>query len=35
MHLDAPPTAGPVAGEARLKLLDGYFAWRRAEDAGK
>jgi para-nitrobenzyl esterase len=35
MRLDLTPAAGPVAGEARLKLLDGYFAWRRAERAGK
>jgi para-nitrobenzyl esterase len=33
MRLDLKPAAGPVANEARLKLLDDYVAWRRAEDA--
>ncbi|HXV00985.1 MAG TPA: carboxylesterase family protein [Caulobacteraceae bacterium] len=35
MHLDLAPADGPVADQARLDLLDDYFAWRRKEAAAK
>jgi para-nitrobenzyl esterase len=31
MRLDIPSRAQPVANLDQLKVLDGYFAWRRAE----
>ena len=33
MYLTGPePFAGPVPSEAALKVLDGYFAWRRTPE---
>jgi para-nitrobenzyl esterase len=32
MQLDVKPAAGPVANEARLRLLEGYYEWRRTDD---
>ncbi|MCQ2203320.1 MAG: carboxylesterase family protein [Bacteroidales bacterium] len=33
MHLTGPtPFVGPVASENALKVLDGYFTWRRTEE---
>jgi para-nitrobenzyl esterase len=29
MHLAGTPKAGPVPSESALRVLDGYFAWRR------
>ncbi len=31
MHLNATPQAGPLPNLDKLKVLDGYFAWRRGE----
>lgn len=36
MHLTGPiPFAGAVASEEAMKVLDGYFEWRRTTDEGK
>jgi para-nitrobenzyl esterase len=32
MRLDPRPAPGPVVNEARLRILDQYFAWRLTED---
>lgn len=34
MHLHAAPAAGPVPNPEQLKVLDAYFAWRRAQAEG-
>ena len=33
MYFNATAHVGPVPSEASLKVLDGYFAWRRGEGA--
>ena len=34
MHLRAAPAAGPLPNTEQLKVLDAYFAWRRAQTPG-
>ena len=33
MHLSSTPKTGPVPSERSLRVLDGYFAWRRSPEA--
>jgi len=35
MHLDGGAKVGPVSNLDKLTVVDGYFAWRRGEDAKK
>jgi para-nitrobenzyl esterase len=35
MHFDDAPRVGPVANEDKIRIVDGYFARRRAEEAGR
>lgn len=35
MYLDGHPHAGPVPSEVSLKILDGYFKWRRTPEGDK
>ena len=32
MHFNQTPHMGPVPSEESLKVLDGYFAWRRTPE---
>ena len=33
MHFSGTPKTGPVPSESSLRVLDGYFAWRRSPEA--
>ena len=35
MHFDGTPQSGPVPNLEKLQVLEGYYAWRRAQAKGK
>lgn len=35
MHFDSGPEVGPVLNLEKLEVLEGYYAWRRAQAPGK